>query len=272
MITIAGKAFNSAPLMQEYAPSSVEALVLKQMADSTYSYKYDTLDTLKFELKLRAAIVNAAKQLYNSRMRFAIFQNSRCNEQYWNRTSNGGFELKDGVRPSAAINDIFINGSKYATECATAMVIVYYKALLDTFGATAFDRLFPDPYLMNWRVTDPLLREVGVPVKVADLLLGDRAYFANPDVDPRTPQWQGENAIVLPNGLYYGHGIGIEDANTIIRALNDSRKPGATRTAYLMDSAGRPDFKKLSKLYYNASSPQAAPLVWKPFPPSVFAV
>ena len=60
-------------------------------------------------------------------MGFATFRKSKCNLDFWNRTDEGGFVLKDGVKASEAIHDIFANSPKYATECATAMMIVYIK-------------------------------------------------------------------------------------------------------------------------------------------------
>lgn len=254
MITIAGQPFDSRELMAEYRPNSVEALTLKTMADSARRYAYDTLGQLTFELALRRKIVNAAKALSRSRFSFEVFHQSRCNPAYWNRTANGGFRLKEGAVPSEAILDIYENGSKYATECATAMIIVYYKALLELFGKDKFNRVFSHIYLMNWHQLDPLIRETGTPRKVDDILPGDRGYFRNPDVDPETPWWQGENVIVLPGEMYYGHGIGVTRAEGIIRGLNAHRRQGATRSAYFMDTVSRPDFKKLAGVYYNTAS------------------
>ncbi|NJD01069.1 MAG: hypothetical protein FIA99_00365 [Ruminiclostridium sp.] len=74
---------------------------------------------------------------------------------------------------------------------------------------------------------------------------GDCRYFANPDVNPLTPEWQGENAIDLGTGKYYGHGIGITSAGNIIAALNENRISGSEVSAHLLQTATRPDFKKL---------------------------
>lgn len=66
-----------------------------------------------------------------------------------------------------------------------------------------------------------------------DYLPGDCVYFENPDHDEETPEWQGENAILLGNNLFYGHGIGITTAQGIIDELNSNRKPNATISASL---------------------------------------
>ncbi len=244
MIFIAGKQMTPEAL-SGISQNGLENSILTELASASEKLDYTSEDQLRFELHLRNQTVSAAKELERSDMGFAVFRKSRCNSEYWKRTVEGGFLLKSGVKPSEAIQDIFKNGRKYATECATAMVIVYYRALLAVWGTDPFNRIFPRIELMNWHHLDPLLREVGLMKKYPFYLPGDRRYFANPDVDPLTPQWQGENVIDLNGKLYYGHGIGIYNAETILRALNESRIEGADESAYLMDSAGRPNFVRL---------------------------
>lgn len=252
MIYINNNPLNINELVNEYAANSIERQLIQSMNSSPDTYRYNSLDELRFELLLRREIANASRELNNSRFSFAVFHKSRANPMFWDRTSNGGFRLKSGVRASDAIIDIFRRGEKYATECATAMLIVYYKALLNVFGEEKFNRTVKNIYMMNWHNIDPIIGEVGVPRKVGELLIGDRAYIKNPDVDPKHPEWQGENIIVLPHGLNYGHGMGIQTVDYIIRALNSKRRRGSTRTAYLMDVAARPNFKKLASIYYSA--------------------
>jgi protein-glutamine gamma-glutamyltransferase len=132
------------------------------------------------------------------------------------------------------------------------MMIIYYKALLNIYPGALFDRTFSEIELMNWHHINKLLREAGLMKKQADSIWGDRRYFVNPDVDPLTPQWQGENVIVLDDEKYYGHGIGISDEKTIMKALNKHRSEDANEPAYLSDAAGRPNFKKLADLYLKA--------------------
>ncbi|MEM1485917.1 protein-glutamine gamma-glutamyltransferase [Oscillospiraceae bacterium PP1C4] len=251
MILIGNVPAQADTLSNEYPAGSVERDIIGILSASTEKYQYNSLDQLKFELTLRREIINAANELYMSRLSFKIFRDSMCNPAYWDRMGDGGFSLKNGVKPSDAIRDIYTHSELYGTECATAMMIVYYRALLNTFPEDRFNELFPQIYLMNWHRIDRLLKDVGLMKKAKDYLPGDRRYFANPDVNPLYPEWQGENAIDLGHDLYYGHGVGRLDAETIISALNANRTEGADQSAYLMDSAGRPDFKNLFALYSN---------------------
>ena len=239
--------------LKKYPVHSIERETVRIMSASSSSYNYADIGQLDFELLLRREIVNSAKALNQSGLHFKVFRQSICNEKYWNRKRDGGFELKDDVSAAEAINDIYTNGSKYGTECATAMLIVYYKALLNVFSKERFDSMFKNIYLMNWSRIGWKLKEVGSVHKVADFLPGDRLYFDNPEVSPLTPYLQGENVIDLSGGKYYGHGVGIHSADAFIKMLNSNRKEGATKSAYLMDVAGRPNFKSLAKDYSSST-------------------
>ncbi|NLK73477.1 MAG: protein-glutamine gamma-glutamyltransferase [Clostridiales bacterium] len=249
MIIIANNPLVIDSILNTYPVYSIERKILQIMSQSNSAFRYDSVNQLKFELRLRKEIIRAARQLAQSRMSFKVFQQSICNEDYWERTRDGGFLVKRGVKSSTAINDIYNNGYKYGTECATAMMIVYYKALLSVFPENDFNELFPRIHLMNWHYIYPIIEDVGYMRNTEEYLPGDRRYFHNPDVDPETIEFQGENVIDLGDGLYYGHGMGIQNAQTIIRALNSLRMEGADESAYLLDSVGRPDFKNLSDTY-----------------------
>ncbi|UVI30700.1 protein-glutamine gamma-glutamyltransferase [Paenibacillus spongiae] len=232
--------------LNEQPFSQFEQEVVQKKEDSPVVYRYPSLEALKFELKLRANIVQAAKDLYASRVDFAVFSKSRSNEQFWTRTPEGGFRLNSGVRPSDGINDIYRNGRMYAFECATAMVILLYKAVLDTIGEDAFNTHFQNLLLYTWQYDDDL-RLISVDNK-NEAYLGDILYFMNPDYNPQTPEWQGENAVMLPNGLFYGHGIGIKTAEEMIASLNRRRIPGSDVSAYLSDEVVHPDFEHIRRL------------------------
>ncbi|RKD31179.1 protein-glutamine gamma-glutamyltransferase [Thermohalobacter berrensis] len=250
MIIIAGNRFDPTSLISQYPPNSIEVKIIRKLSTSQTVYNYESLEQLTFEIKLRINIIKASKDLYRSRFSFKVFRESTCNPEFWERTNEGGFLLKDGVSPLNAINDIYINSYMYGTECATAMVIVFYKAVIDVYPKELFDRTFQRIYLMNWHHID---RDLGVNLyrNITDYIPGDCLYIKNPDVDPETPYWQGENAIDLGDGYYYGHGIGIKTIEEMIRILNNFRREGATESAYLTNTATRPDFKHLSNIYYS---------------------
>lgn len=247
MIKVAGSEIHMESIIESFPVGSIEREIAKILSDSHRTYGYDSIEQLNFEIHGRGNTVSAARQLNSSDFSFETFTDSRCNKKYWDRTLEGGFLLREDVKPSEAIRDIFINGTKYGNECATAIVIVYYKAVLESFQEDRFNQLFTKIYLMNWTSLDRRLGIMHVD-RTIDKVPGDCRYFKNPDVDPSTPEWQGENAIDLGNGLYYGHGIGITNAEGIIRALNRRRKEGPTTSAYLLDEATCLGYKRLYSL------------------------
>lgn len=248
MIEIAGSAIDSEVLLKDYSMDSIERKIVNTLSSSSEVYRYHSESRLKFELDVRRSIVNAAEDLARSHMRFKVFRKSECNTDYWQRTEEGGFLLENGVLPSEAIKDIYINSRDYGTECSTAMMIVYYKALADIFPEKLFNELFPEIYLMNWQHIDKDFGLLDYP-NAHDYLQGDGRYFKNPDVNPLTPEWQGENAFELGDGMYYGHGIGIKSADAIIAALNENRIEGSEVSAYLLDSVKRLGFDHLYDRY-----------------------
>ncbi|GAB7055858.1 protein-glutamine gamma-glutamyltransferase [Paenibacillus sp. YK5] len=236
MIIIAG---GSVPV-DLYGMTPLEREIAEQKIRSGTPFHYESMESLRFELKLREAIVDSSVAMQRSGAVFRSFKKSFCNEAYWIRTENGAFQQRPFVRPTDAIRDIYVNGQLYGFECATAVIIVLYKAVLETIGTAAFDRLFANLYLYSWH-HDSDLRLITVYGKRL-AFPGDIVYFKNPDVDPEMIHWQGENAVKLNGDLYFGHGIGIMNAEGIISRLNRYRKPGSTVSAYLLDEATYPNF------------------------------
>jgi protein-glutamine gamma-glutamyltransferase len=226
--------------------TELERKIVRAKQSSPVVYRYPSTEALEFELKTRLHIVEAAKALYASGVSFATFATSRCNERYWIRTDDGGFQLRPGVPPSVGINDIFENGELYAFECAGAIVIVLYKAILETVGEAVFNRHFQDLFLRDWQYDRDL--NLVTSNNKNEAYPGDVLYFKNPDHDPSRPEWQGENVVMLDQDLYFGHGIGIESGEDIIAALNRMRRPGSTQSAYLQDLVVYPDFEALRRL------------------------
>jgi protein-glutamine gamma-glutamyltransferase len=249
MISVNGAIYDSGLFAARYPVRSIETECARLLSQSAETYEYESLPALDFELNLRREIVGCAMKLLRSGFNFEVFRNSYCNERYWLRGADGGFEVRRGVSPAAAVRDIYANGQKYATECATAMQVVYYGALLAVVGESAFDRQLGGISLMNWHRLSKALEETGLMRPARDFLPGDRRYFANPDVSLEAPEWQGENVIDMGDGTYYGHGVGRRRGEEIIADLNRNRRPGAVKSAYLMPSTGRPDFGKLYKMF-----------------------
>nr|WP_232243027.1 protein-glutamine gamma-glutamyltransferase [Paenibacillus sp. GSMTC-2017] len=221
--------------------SELEKKILRQKQSSPVMYQYPSVDALIFELKMRTHIVEAAKALYASGVSFGTFSNSRANEKYWIRTPDGGFLLRPGVQPAAAVNDIFENGHQYAFECAGAIIIILYKAVLETIGNASFNTYFPNLFLRDWQHDQDL--QLITSNDLSETYPGDVMYFKNPQHDPATPEWQGENVIKLDDNLFFGHGIGIGSGQEMIAQLNRARAPGSTVSAYLQDLVLRPNFE-----------------------------
>ncbi|MCL6604047.1 MAG: protein-glutamine gamma-glutamyltransferase [Paenibacillus sp.] len=210
------------------------------------AYYYQSPEAVRFERSMREGIMEAAVALNASGADFSTYEESRGNMQLWSRTNNGGLLLKKGVPASVGIEDIFRNGHLYAFECGTAMVIVLYKATLGAIGENTFNMYFKDLFLWDWHY-DSNLRVIFTHSKY-ETLPGDIVYFKNPDHAPEKQEWQGENAVMLRDGLYYGHGIGITTAEGIITSLNQERVPGSVTSAYLINDALHPDFEYLRSL------------------------
>ncbi|MGM9986666.1 MAG: protein-glutamine gamma-glutamyltransferase [Bacillaceae bacterium] len=226
--------------------------ILQNLEYAPEIFRYDSIEELAFDVALRDAIVRASYALLNSGMTFEVFTKSTCNPSYWIRTNNGGFQQRRDVSSSKAIKDIFKNGSLYATECATAMIIILYGALLQLYDDETFDKLFPSIYLYTWNYNDNLALQTNTQ---GSHIIGDIIYFKNPQVTPYEPEWQGENVVVLGPNAFYGHGLGIKTAEEIIFYLNLKRIPFAFISAYLTDLTTRLDSKKMQK-YANKSKIQ----------------
>jgi protein-glutamine gamma-glutamyltransferase len=267
MIQISDTAVDINTLNEELPASSLQRKILKRLAESQTVYRYPSLSLLKFEIKLRSTSVSAARKLAVNGAQFAVFSKSKCNAAYWTLTDEGGFRLNEAVQPSDGINDIFKSGWKYAFECTTSIVIVYYKALIDTIGAESFNENFASLYLFDGTY-DAHLHLIRTMAGELQSLPGDAQYFKNPEYNPETPEWQGENVILLENGMYFAHGIGIKTKKGVIASLNKYRVEGASVPAFLVDEAVRPDFAYLAQYSHDrlergsSSDTATSPLIY----------
>ncbi|MDI3411001.1 protein-glutamine gamma-glutamyltransferase [Bacillus sonorensis] len=229
---------------EKFNISRTQKDIVNQMLSMPSQYRYRTSGELLFELTFRENTVESAKALINSGAKFATFSKTYGNEEFWRVSPEGALELKYRASASHAIKNIFGSGSLYAFECATAIVIIFYMALLKTIGDQAFDRNYQRIILYDWHYEKlPIYTEKG-----NDFLPGDCLYFKNPEFDPERPQWRGENAIYLGNNQYAAHGLGILSAESIIEKLNLLRKPGAQTSAHLLTQVTRVDIPALSQM------------------------
>lgn len=215
--------------------------IFEALKNSKTPHFYRSYNELIFELLFREKIIDAAIALSKSEAEFNVYSQSRFNPLYWTKTSRG-YVLKRNAAPNMAISDIYINGQEYAFECSTAMVIVYYYAVLNVIGPRYFNQLFRNLIVWNWSY-DEDLRIITKSGK--DFIPGDVLYFHNPDF--KHPVWIGENAVYLGNNMYYGHDIGVVTKEKMIETLNSLRKPNATRSAYLLPQYSRLDFNYYRK-------------------------
>ncbi|MFC1707569.1 hypothetical protein ACFL59_12270, partial [Planctomycetota bacterium] len=161
-----------------------------------------------------------------------------------------------GIPPSVALRDIFNNPKLYQFECATALTIVRYKAILDLVGDKDFDRICPDLRVGPWEAEDHAKKTWKVSGQAArgnevaadergqaQVKPGEYTYFKNWDVSKSGFEggWQGENVISLGEGLYYGHPFGVISGEDIVEYLNGHRKADSPRSASLLDIRARID-------------------------------
>ncbi|GIN61265.1 protein-glutamine gamma-glutamyltransferase [Robertmurraya siralis] len=224
--------------------SDLEKNIYDALLKSEFPHQYQSWKHLRFELLLRKNIIEAANKLAHSSVEFKVFQDSKFNPRYWTKTQ-GGYLLNPFVLPSQAIEDIFQNGQEYSFECSTAIVVIYYYAVLNSINLEAFNRIFPNLLVWDWSYDEDLriITKVGT-----DFIPGDVLYFHNPDY--LYPVWIGENAVYFGDDQYFGHGIGIKSKEEMIRALNTLRKPNAQKSAYLLSQYSRLDFLYLSQFSY----------------------
>lgn len=241
MIYVAGRPFQP---NDSWKLTKTESLVLGALQNSPEAYSFSSDQDLWFEIKARNNIIASAKQMDEGDSSFATFRTARCNREYWNLTTSGGFLLKRQVRPADAISDIFKNSSLYKFECATACIINFYHGLLMTMGSASFNTLFPNLYLYSWHADDDL----GMYSYFANHYIpGDVVYFNNPDVDPQNPWFRGVNAITMGDDRFFGHGFRIRTENKMIEGLNKKRKPDSQQSAYLTSLITRPSYQPLAR-------------------------
>lgn len=197
------------------------------------------------EIAFRARVVTAAKGLAASGASFSgSSAGDRVNKDLWTMGFGGKIQVRkflangDLGKPSAALRDIFDNGRAYGFECATAMMVIYHKAILDHVGDDAFNEMFSEPKnlaFFRWSIEDDDFLDVKKLVhKPTPLQPGSHYYYTNPDASAENSAFGGENVLYLGEGQFYAHGI-VGSSGTylvsekdITDTLSALRRPGAT--------------------------------------------
>jgi protein-glutamine gamma-glutamyltransferase len=205
---------------------------------------------LRDRVLIGGAMVDAAHAMAEAQHEFGDL---KANPKFWRAEGKelGTMHLKPGVKPSDALRDIFAHPDKYQFECATALVTLRYKAILELIGERDFDRICKDLKIGPWVQEDDAAKAWKVrgkgqdgktpaadDVVKKDLKPGDYTYFKNWSVSIAgyNGGWQGENVIYLGKGKYYGHPFGIVSAKEIVDSLNEWRRTkGNVKSASLLD-------------------------------------
>lgn len=199
-------------------------------------------------VRIGAAMKNACLEMDSVKHDFALLKDHRANPDFFELVPHGRrnwgdqavtFKLKPGVKASDAMNDIFNNPDAYGFECATAMIIVYYRAIQEAIGDEDFNRIMGDLRIGPWDYEGDLAAfQNRYPDSASEkLFTGDYTYIKNWDVsdEGKKAGWQGENVIYLGGDQYYGHPFGVASADKIVNYLNGHRNAGSTTSASRME-------------------------------------
>lgn len=203
------------------------------------------------KVRIGGAMVDAAYAMNKAQHEFGDL---KVNSKLWRAegTELGIMHLRAGAKPADALRDIFAQPEKYQFECATAICVIRYKAILDLIGEKDFNRIMGDLKIGPWEQENDAAKAWSVRGKAqdgskiaasekdvkADLKPGDYTYFKNWSVSLSgwSGGWQGENVIYLGGGKYYGHPFGVTTGQAIVDHLNTNRQNrGNVKSASLMD-------------------------------------
>ena len=205
------------------------------------------------DIQFRTSAVNAANtfndKMYNKSTNpdgVLSFQGNmakqKYNTEFWKQNKVDGkpttWQVKDGVKTSDAINDIFDKDSKgkYSLDCAASINLILLKAKMDTMGEGDFNKKFEDMQISGWNnsqsndgdadqgynqrfdntgAIDTLSGDRTKPGSVENLQPGDMAYFNDmSNTNYENNARQGENSLYLGmkdgKAQFFGNPIGIE--------------------------------------------------------------
>ncbi|MBK6689695.1 MAG: hypothetical protein IPG45_34840 [Deltaproteobacteria bacterium] len=205
-------------------------------------------------VRVGAAVVSACLEMHQAQHEFAIAPRQKFSSEFWRRDGQlsryATFHLKPGAKASSAMNDVFVNPDAYRFECATALVLVYYRAIQKLIGDSDFDRLMGDLKIGPWEYEADLQRflmasgrgdQPATEARAQELKFGEYTYTKNWAVS----WWgwakgcQGQNQIRLDEDLYYAHSYALVGQGDIVARENGARVLGAKTSASMTDRQQR---------------------------------
>lgn len=181
------------------------------------------------DAKLRKEIVEGMR-LANLRINYGTATDPyHLDSKYWSQSRPGAFswKLQPGAKPSEAVERIFQYDSGSRMECNSVMSAIHYRAMLKTVGPEKFDRMFENGMEVSARRSGHPFLKTKSPSD--GLKTGDWVYVkGHPDyhspsmnavLGPGWGDWQGENAIVEPDGTYSGLGLTNETEGGMTKKL-----------------------------------------------------
>jgi hypothetical protein len=218
--------------------------VIKYLDKQTGEWKVRLVGEDFFDFESRAKTVDAANAFHegmsSGRLKFqGDMAQQQFNPEFWEPKVIDGkqfWQVKPGVNPSDAINDVF-NGGSYAIDCAASINLVLLKAKMDTIGVDKFNSNYNGLALHGWDTgVDPygtgiLQFDSDGPLdghsgdvhnndgSADNLRPGDFTYFRNLGVEYGSSDNQGENALYVgrdANGepVFFGNPIGMSRGET----------------------------------------------------------
>lgn len=213
-------------------------------------------------VRVGAAVVSACLEMHQAHHEFAIAPRQKFSSEFWRRDGQlshfATFHLKPGAKASAAMNDVFLHPDGYRFECATALVLVYYRAIQKLIGDSDFDRIMGDLKIGPWEFEADLERflvrsgrgdQPATEARSRELTFGEYTYTKNWAVS----WWgwakgcQGQNQIRLDEDLYYAHSYELVGQGDIVARENGARVWGAKTSASMTDRQERLDPKLLAE-------------------------
>ncbi|MFC1610801.1 hypothetical protein ACFL6C_07575 [Myxococcota bacterium] len=238
--------------------------------DSQDTFEYLNIDTgdikrrkvgqkLFDDANFRMRVVEAAFDLAASGVEFSYCSaTDSVNNKLWTRfgyrmqvrknLQKNGMDSGELGSPAKGLRDIFKERSRgvaqkrtYGFECATAIMVILHKAILDTVGDEVFDKWFSDPSLLTFDrfyEKNKHYKDVEViskkKVDLDDLVPGTCYYVENPDALDQA--FLGENVVYLgfinDKHRFYAHGIVgaspyVVTYHELMRSLRALRKRGS---------------------------------------------